>query len=137
MRFYSSSRSALALPVALRRSMRRYPVVSPRRLYVNADRVPCRWSSIPRQEGYVSRSLTYTATDPITGSVKYGVEDEGRTMRITWANGETAAYSAVWLRHNCQCSSCLSSSGQKSLDPTILDPRTTVTPRDSSGAASN
>ena len=134
--------SSRTLLVALRRSMRSTsccPVVS-LRAYSYVSRIPR-----TRQERRVPKSLAYAthATSSASRTVprsnwrtSHGVEDEGRTMRITWSNGETAAYSAVWLRHNCQCPSCLSTSGQKKLDPTILDPRTTVnTPRDLPGAA--
>ena len=66
-------------------------------------------------------------------SLRYGIENEGRILKVTWANGETAAFLAVWLRHNCQCPSCVTSSNQKTIDPAILDPSTTVIPNKLSG----
>ena len=70
-----------------------------------------------------------------TCSLKYGVEKEGRILKITWADGETAAFHAVWLRHNCQCQSCITSSNQKAIDPAILHPNTIVYLNKSSGGS--
>ena len=51
------------------------------------------------------------------------IDDADRRMLIiTWANGETAAFHAVWLRHNCQCPSCVTSTNQKVIYPSILNP---------------
>ena len=61
------------------------------------------------------------------------VQNEGKTLRITWNGGLTATYSAVWLRHNCQCAACVTSSNQKAVDPAAMDPTMTVTPRHLSG----
>ena len=64
-----------------------------------------------------ARTITRTRT---------ALENRGRSLKITWADGESAAYNAAWLRHNCQCPLCVTSSNQKAVDPTLLDPYTTV-----------
>lgn len=66
-------------------------------------------------------------------STELEIKNEGRTVRIKWGGGVTVAFSAVWLRHNCQCPVCVTSSNQKAVDPATLDPTMTVTPRHSSG----
>ena len=38
---------------------------------------------------------------------------EGRKLRVSWADGRESSYHAVWLRHNCQCPNCTSSSNQR------------------------
>ena len=70
-----------------------------------------------------------------TSSLRFGVENEGRILKITWADGETAAFHAVWLRHNCQCPGCITSSNQKAIDPATLHPNTTVHLNESSGGS--
>ncbi|XP_021372582.1 uncharacterized protein LOC110462759 isoform X3 [Mizuhopecten yessoensis] len=44
------------------------------------------------------------------------VIDAGKKMEITWNNGETSRFHAVWLRHHCRCVECYCpSSNQRSL----------------------
>ena len=83
-----------------------------------------RRSLLPRKIWDCPRIKIHSKID--TMNCWYGVEREGRILKITWADGETAAFHAVWLRHNCQCPSCLTSSNQKAIDPAILHPNTTV-----------
>lgn len=54
-------------------------------------------------------------------TLNYGVENDGNMMKLKWADGEKASFHAVWLRHNCQCASCVAASNQKKLDPSVLD----------------
>ena len=63
------------------------------------------------------------------GRSKYAVNvGDGRgMMTITWADGETAAFHAVWLRHNCQCPSCNTTSNQKTIYPSMLNPNVAIT----------
>lgn len=93
------------------------------------DRWLYRRSFSPGNVGERPRTLMTGATH----GLRYDTENEGRTMKVTWADGGTAAFHAVWLRHNCQCPNCVTSSNQKAVDPSILDPRTTVTPNSLSG----
>ena len=79
------------------------------------------------QPGLLLRS-TY-ATDCLS----YEMLDNGRKVKFTWANGETAAFHAVWLRHNCQCPSCETSSNQKAINPSVVDPNMSVTSTSVSG----
>ena len=75
--------------------------------------------------------------DTTTSSLRFGgVENEGRMLKVTWADGQTTAFHAVWLRHNCQCPSCITSSNQKAIDPAILHPDITVRLNESSGGSS-
>ena len=68
-----------------------------------------------------------------TDTLRYETLNNGGMMRFTWANGESAAFHAVWLRHNCHCPSCLPSSNQKSINPSVLDPNLSVTSSSVSG----
>lgn len=68
-----------------------------------------------------------------TENLRYETLNNGGMMKFTWANGESAAFHAVWLRHNCQCPSCLPSSNQKSINPSVLDPNLSVTSSSVSG----
>ena len=72
----------------------------------------------------LARALAVEAT--ATASLGYEVLSNGRKVKFTWANGETSSFHSVWLRHNCQCSDCISSN-QKSINPTSLDPNMSVT----------
>ena len=68
------------------------------------------------------------------GSLKcIDVDNERGMLAITWANGETADFHAVWLRHNCQCPSCITSSNQKTIYPSMLNPNVTITSTNISG----
>ena len=48
-----------------------------------------------------------------TPSTKLG--DHGKSLIVKFY-GEDAVYHPTWLRHNCQCPSCLASSGQKTIN---------------------
>ena len=76
---------------------------------------------------YVAHSRTLAVEAPNTASLGYEMMNDGKMVRISWANGETAAFHSVWLRHNCQCPDCVSSANQKSINPSILDPNMSVT----------
>ena len=84
-------------------------------------------SSLPRKVGSSPKTWRRSIKVETSSSLKYGIENEGKSLKVTWADGETAAFHAVWLRHNCQCPSCVTSSSQKVIDPSILNPNTTVT----------
>ena len=77
------------------------------------------------------RSLAVEA--PNADSLRYETLNNGRIMRFTWANGETAAFHAVWLRHNCQCPNCVTSSNQKAINPSVVNPKMSVTSTSVSG----
>ena len=62
----------------------------------------------------------------ISSSLRYSIEEEGGVLKVTWSDGETSCFHSVWLRHNCQCPSCVTSSNQKAIDPIILHPNTTI-----------
>ena len=61
------------------------------------------------------------------------VDNDRGMLAITWANGETADFHAVWLRHNCQCPSCITSSNQKTIFPSMLNPNIAITSTNISG----
>lgn len=89
-------------------------------------------SPLPRKAGGSPKTWTRSKVET-SSSLKHGIENEGKILKVTWADGETAVFHAVWLRHNCQCSSCVTSSNQKAIDPSILHPNTSVTTNKSSG----
>ena len=68
-----------------------------------------------------------------TDCLKHDTLNNGKIVRFTWANGDTAAFHAVWLRHNCQCSSCTTSNNQRAINPSVLDPDMSVTSTSVSG----
>ena len=72
-----------------------------------------------------ARSLLVEAPNTAE-SLRYETLDNGRMMRFTWGDGETAAFHAVWLRHNCQCPGCLTSSNQKAINPSVVDPTMSI-----------
>ena len=65
-------------------------------------------------------------------SLSCEVENEGKTMKVTWADGGSTAFHAVWLRHNCQCPNCVSIQ-LKTIRASTLDPHVTVTSTSLSG----
>ena len=70
-----------------------------------------RLSSFTRGKQFSETAISTTLMDG--GKVLHlSSEDKGLEMH------------AVWLRHNCQCPECVSSSGQKTIDPEMLDPST-------------
>src|SRR5690606_11502345 len=48
-----------------------------------------------------------------------GVSVSGRRLAVAWADGGTAAFPFMWLRHNCGCPVCRHPSGQRLVD--VLD----------------
>jgi hypothetical protein len=69
-----------------------------------------------------------------TGSLKcIDVNNDRGMLAVTWADDETASFHTVWLRHNCQCSSCITSSNQKTIYPSMLNPNVTITSTNISG----
>ena len=52
----------------------------------------------------------------------------GKKLCVSWEGDDDRdpVFHGVWLRHNCQCPLCLSSSGQKTLDKVHLDPKLTI-----------
>eukprot|EP00731_Ephydatia_muelleri_P027775 Em0019g648a len=50
-------------------------------------------------------------------SIQSLVTANGKELSVTWPDGAQNTYSAVWLRHNCECSACKQPhSGQKVVD---------------------
>ena len=41
------------------------------------------------------------------------VAEGGKKVELAWNGSEQWRFHSVWLRHNCQCSECLSPYGQK------------------------
>jgi DUF971 family protein len=70
-----------------------------------------------------------------TGSLKYSinVNNDRGMLAVTWTDDETASFHAVWLRHNCQCPSCITSSNQKTIYPSMLNPNVKITSTNISG----
>ena len=86
----------------------------------------------PRQNATVDHAVESKFN--ADGSLKcIGVDNERGMLAITWANGETADFHAVWLRHNCQCPSCITSSNQKTIYPSMLNPNVAITSTNISG----
>ena len=82
------------------------------------------------------RNLAIEASTAATRSRNAAVtsiDDDSGMLTITWADGETAAFHAVWLRHNCQCPSCITSSNQKTIYPSMLNPNMAITSTTASG----
>ena len=114
-----------------KRPVRRYVAIG-RRGYL--DKRTFLDPQLPRKAGHsLCLHSTPLSLNARGAGLKYGAENEGRTVRITWDDGVTATFSAVWLRHNCQCPACITSSNQKAVDPVTLDPTMTVTTSHSSG----
>ena len=97
----------------------------------------------PQPLGALNRSIKrnmveapHTAESNAAGSLKHAVnnvDNDRGILAITWADGETAAFHAVWLRHNCQCPSCITSSNQKTIYPSMLNPKMAITSTNISG----
>ena len=41
------------------------------------------------------------------------MSQDGRKLSVAWKDGHKSNFHVAWLRHNCCCSKCVSSSGQK------------------------
>ncbi len=67
--------------------------------------------------------LQYTHTP--SGSTSAKLDNHGKSL-IVQANGEDSSYHSTWLRHNCQCPSCLAPSGQKTIDLSEITPSITL-----------
>ena len=52
--------------------------------------------------------------------------EEGKKLRLSWADGHESSYHAVWLRHNCRCPTCTTSSNQKMVERRDLESNTRV-----------
>ena len=91
-------------------------------------------STIPDAER-IRRPRSLAVEAPNADSVRYETLNNGRIMKFTWANGETAAFHAVWLRHNCQCPNCVTSSNQKAINPSVVNPKMSVTSSSVSGVS--
>ena len=55
------------------------------------------------------------------------VSPRGNKLAVCWSDGHESTFHVTWLRHNCQCPSCLSSSGQKLLQARDLPAKMTLT----------
>ena len=79
-------------------------------------------------------SSKFTALQPATSrgdvAARITVHGGGKQIEAAWdpaPESIPSTYHSVWLRHNCQCSQCLSPSGQKVVVSAELDPNVTVT----------
>lgn len=54
------------------------------------------------------------------------VSQGGKKLAADWGSHRESTYHSIWLRHNCQCSQCLTSSGQKATASTEQDPHITI-----------
>ena len=78
----------------------------------------------------LSVEASTTSAHEDAASSKYvpvNVDNDRGMLTVTWADGETAAFHAVWLRHNCQCPSCVTSANQKTIYPSMLNPSMEIT----------
>jgi len=52
----------------------------------------------------------------------------GKEIQADWGPGRPpSTFHAAWLRRNCQCPLCVTTSGQRAFKSTDLDPSTTIT----------
>ena len=66
-------------------------------------------------------------SDAQPAPVRIAVSGEGKRLEAVWGSGSPpSTYHSVWLRHNCQCSQCLSSHGQNTVSSTGIDPNVAV-----------
>ena len=123
LRLYNVVRqSAARLRVLCSLSRRQHSLYKP-----NPGRYPLNGVLVSR------RNLAVEASTAAVSS-RYVVNVDNRGMlTITWADGETAAFHAVWLRHNCQCPSCVTSANQKTIYPSMLNPKVAITSITTSG----
>ncbi len=64
------------------------------------------------------RRNSSTLPGPAHGADKFtatavAVTANGRKVNLSWKDGHESSCHVLWLRHNCECPDCLSSSGQK------------------------
>lgn len=57
--------------------------------------------------------MSSSAAQQYTLNTKLGISGKSLILDI---NGKESVYHSIWLRHNCQCPSCMAFSGQKTID---------------------
>ena len=62
---------------------------------------------------YFFQTLMLRWTRTVCSITNVRVSSDGRSLQLLTESGNSANYDVMWLRHNCQCCSCRSSSGQK------------------------
>lgn len=62
---------------------------------------------------YFFQTLRSRWTRTVCSVSNVRVSSDGRSLQLFAESGNSANYDVMWLRHNCQCCSCLSTSGQK------------------------
>lgn len=66
-------------------------------------------------------STARTGSRRFRRSLQSHVNGNGKELSITWSDGAENSYSAIWLRHNCECAQCRQPhSGQKVVDAAEL-----------------
>ena len=73
-----------------------------------------------------NRFFSRTAT---TTQAKLVVTEGGNRLQAVWSSDSGATpsnYHAVWLRHNCQCPTCLSEYNQQLVEAHELDPHVKI-----------
>ena len=59
---------------------------------------------------------------------KITISPRGKEIKADWGPGRPpSTFHAAWLRRNCQCPLCVTTSGQRAIKSTDLDPCTTIT----------
>ena len=73
------------------------------------------------------RKIQHSGASSYTTQAELTVTNGGRQLRAVWKEAWPSVYHAIWLRHNCQCSSCLCEhSNQLSIQPHELDPQVKI-----------
>lgn len=55
------------------------------------------------------------------------VSPDGKSLNLaSTCGGFNANYHSIWLRHNCHCNTCLSSSGQKMMSGKLINKDTVI-----------
>ena len=70
-------------------------------------------------------SLRYMSCSRPRYNLSAKLDRRGKDL-IVQGNGEDYFYHSTWLRHNCQCPSCLAPSGQKTIDLSEITPSITL-----------
>ena len=69
----------------------------------------------PRFMRRVIHTLSYLPKPAVAqgASPVVTVAEKGNKIELSWDDGRHWRFHSTWLRHNCQCSECLSPQGQK------------------------
>ena len=74
-------------------------------------------SFVANSHSFIRRSAGYTRTfSEVPADLRVKLSPDGKGLALfSGVAPEESHYHVKWLRHNCQCSQCLSSSGQKTV----------------------